>query len=392
MHYNSFERAIIQIANLFIRSDNYNFDLCINEVLEISGKMLKVERAFFLLFNSDRNTLRVSNEWVISPEYHSNVFCNDFYLDLNDFPFWRSLKIKPSTWILNSLENLPEFAFREKEGLMRDRVLSCLSVPVFDKGRIVGSLCYQTIEKEHAWSRAEIEFSESLSEITSSFIERAKGLLIKKWAEETSQEPDNCLNSLEVSITDMDELDLLSNATVSLLGLDTKAQIFSYAGQILYRLVKRGYVVINEYLPEENVLVTRHIYGFGNTINEISRLLGYRPIGKKYELIADIRDINIIKSSVLFKIEGGLHELTFGKVSKTKSKIAKALAGIKEIYGCGFHAKGRIFGTTSIFLTSYDNANIKVLESFMRIVSMALYRVFYLPGIDDQKKGKAGFS
>lgn len=361
-----------EISALFIKSSRHDFNLALNESLEKLGTLLNANRAFLFWVSPDFITIKITNEWVQTPLYHSSSAIQNTIQDYSQFPLWQEYLKNPGLWVLNSLSELPQEAFRERKELMNDNVLSCIVTPFYNGQKLAGCLGFEFITEEHYWSQQEKQIIKDYGDLVSAFVSRVKYPRQLDWETQKNENP--IAYKQEIFAEEPLKMQLLSDAAIKLMSFDSREQILEYAGETLHELIVDGYVVINELNEEKNVLITRYINGVNQTIEKGIKVLGFHPLGKEYPVIESHRSIGIIKSSVLHKIEGGLNELSFGAISKTKSKIIRALSGISEIYSCGFHAKGKIYGTATVFLRNNIKINLKLVESFLRMVSMAAYR------------------
>jgi PAS domain S-box-containing protein len=362
-----FEKVLTSISRLFILSDNLNSNSSINEALEKLGLTIEADRAYLCLF-TEKNTIRVGNEWVRESKYHSTAFVDRNDLDLRFFPFWETIMKDPRTWVVNSLDELPPEAFREKREISKDHAVSLVIVPVFIQNQLAGSLSFEFIEQEHKWRDYEIETLEHFAELISALLTRNRTLL-----HVDLEEKQMSTDSINPSIQE-DDIQFLSESAISLLSLDLKQHILEFAGEAIHKLMPNGLVVINELLPDEQILITRSMNGMNKIIDMGIRILGFHPVGHRY--VTDLNDeqYQIVRNSILHKIDGGLHQLSFGEISKTKCKFIRGLAGIKGIYSCGFTANGKVFGTVSLFAREHELKKMKLIESFIRMVSLALHR------------------
>jgi len=115
--------------------------------------------------------------------------------------------------------------------------------------------------------------------------------------------------------------------------------------------------------------------GLGKYSETLVHLTGRDPIGMSFK-VNDEEAIPNLLIGKLFKVPGGIQELTFGEIPRTIAHEVENLLGIDEIYGIGFSWGGRLYGSAMISTKSTSSLLKKkdTLEAFIHQSSMALQR------------------
>ncbi|PKN25513.1 MAG: hypothetical protein CVU64_19780, partial [Deltaproteobacteria bacterium HGW-Deltaproteobacteria-21] len=173
----------------------------------------------------------------------------------------------------------------------------------------------------------------------------------------------------------MQDLQFLSNTALDFLTLSSEANVYRYIGEKLREIVSELIVTVNSYDPASGSLVLRALVGLGKYNETLVHLLGRDPIGMSFKANDEEAMSNLLTGK-LFKVPGGIHELTFGEIPPGIAHEVEKILGIDEIYGIGFSWGGRLYGSAMISSKPTSSLLKKkdTLEAFIHQSSMALQR------------------
>jgi PAS domain S-box-containing protein len=169
-----------------------------------------------------------------------------------------------------------------------------------------------------------------------------------------------------------EQLRILSEAAINLISLK-KENIYEFIGDTAFALLKNCIVLVNSYDPDEQVLHTRCVKGFGIPMDLISKLIGKHPLNKTYPLAQNSSTYERILNAPVAKIEGGLPELALGVIPEPVARQIEKVTGTSNYYGCGLCADGKLYGTLILMLRNGVTVRPFILETLSRMASTALH-------------------
>ena len=135
-----------------------------------------------------------------------------------------------------------------------------------------------------------------------------------------------------------------------------------------------GIVTVCAFLRDRRAFRIEAIAGAGETLALVLGELGRDPLGMTFPVDAE-STCSDIASPVLNRLDGGLRELIFNRMSAADCRRAEAALDIGEVWVMGLGQGGRLFGSLSILLpTSLPLESPRVIETLVLIATGALMR------------------
>lgn len=134
------QKIISQISTDFVTVSATNLDEKINRMLQMSGKYYQVDRASLLIISPDKKKLAYTHEWCNKGVESAIGVVEDLAADA--FPWWAGQMKNNGIVHIPEVDLLPPEAGEEKKILKKYRISSLISVPVTDKGRVLGLLLF----------------------------------------------------------------------------------------------------------------------------------------------------------------------------------------------------------------------------------------------------------
>ncbi|MBD3405148.1 MAG: PAS domain S-box protein [Candidatus Lokiarchaeota archaeon] len=147
-------------------------DSSLSEVIREIGKSLGMDRVFIFMLHNKGQLLSRTHAWYAPDIKHSE----NPYQELNpdDFPFFYRVLINGEIIQLDTLDDIPSDAKKEKQLLELESVKSLLVIPVFMIDKPTGVISLGTIKESHKWTHEEVEFLESCSQLIGKALSKRK--------------------------------------------------------------------------------------------------------------------------------------------------------------------------------------------------------------------------
>jgi PAS domain S-box-containing protein len=143
-------------------------------------------------------------------------------------------------------------------------------------------------------------------------------------------------------------------------------------GKKIKRLFGIKEVAITEYNEKDKVLITRFTTLSNEENSNISKFLGERIIGLKTPVTDDT--YKKITSSIVSKVDS-FHDLTFGKIPETVSKMIKRMYGLEWFIGIALMQDEKLHGTMILAGSiEQDVPDKEILMTFIKITTTELSR------------------
>ena len=169
-----------------------------------------------------------------------------------------------------------------------------------------------------------------------------------------------------------ESLRFLAQAAVDLSDFDSSSNIYEYCAQALHRLSGGAIIIVNSVRPATGTLKTEAYAGIDAQDAEIKSYFGSSLVGTEYH---PDKTLDELLTGRLEQFNGGLHELTFGKIPLDASRRFEQILQIDEIYGTAFILDMQIFANALIIYTKGKQLQNKLaIETFVQQASIALQR------------------
>lgn len=168
-------------------------------------------------------------------------------------------------------------------------------------------------------------------------------------------------------------LSFISKATSDFVDFDTNEDIFEFVGKKIREMYPETIILINSFDENTSQTYLRNIIGFDKLYDKAKKILGYEPLGFRTQLSS--KAMNEALSGRLIDIQGGIEEISQGKIPGSICKILEKTFRLKQFYGIGFTQKGNLLGNAIIILRSNEHKiNADIVETFVNQASVAIHR------------------
>ncbi|OFX76914.1 MAG: hypothetical protein A2X12_09335 [Bacteroidetes bacterium GWE2_29_8] len=197
---------------------------------------------------------------------------------------------------------------------------------------------------------------------------------IKELEEENAKLKNIHSMSSDMEVDKEYNLKFLTQTANDLINSPFDDSIYNYIAEIIRKILPKSVVAINQIDDKKRTSTTKAFVGLQSFVEKTIQILGKHPNDIVYEMDNDFA-IQELKTGKLVKVDGGLHELTFGQMPKLICYAIEKTLGIGNIYAIGFVYSGVLYGNAIMILT--DNSDVKdviLLESFIYQASLILQK------------------
>ena len=156
-----FQMLISRISSEFVKVSELNLSEKIQEMLELSGQHLKVDRTFFIRMNENQNAYAWCNEGI-EPATESIPRLSE-----ETVPWWMKEMAATDLVDIESAESLPSEAAAERELLKSHGIKSVATIAVKNKGKLLGFLIFASMKNGTAFGKSHQELLRILANILS---------------------------------------------------------------------------------------------------------------------------------------------------------------------------------------------------------------------------------
>lgn len=188
------EKMVSAISGSFVNISATKINGTINQVLELLGDFLNVERSYIFLFSDDGQTMSVTHEWNLEGIEPQLPILQNY--PVSNLPFLMPSIRNMQHTCISDVAALPPEANREKAELQRQDIRSLLVVPfsLKDDGFANGFLGFDAVREKKAWTDQQIYLLKVVAEIIS-------GALEKQLVEREREQAENALKEREEQLS-----------------------------------------------------------------------------------------------------------------------------------------------------------------------------------------------
>jgi signal transduction histidine kinase len=168
----AFGNILATVSRDFINLPPEEIDQGIVEALHIAGEFTRVDRIYVFLLSQDGGVIADAYEWHaegVEPVVEK----------------WREVPLTGFSWIAATLsrgetlhvphvETLPPEANVDREALLEMGIRSFVSVPMMDRGAMIGFLGFESVGSEASWSEEDVTLLGLLGEIIVNVLDRER--------------------------------------------------------------------------------------------------------------------------------------------------------------------------------------------------------------------------
>ena len=170
---------------------------------------------------------------------------------------------------------------------------------------------------------------------------------------------------------------IVDDALVALIGADDEADVYAAVVAAVHEILPGSIAVSATLFPEDDTFRVTHAAGLHRYLGAISKLAGFDPRRISYQSSElSPEDIAIYRSGRLHRLEGGVHELTLGRVSEPASTAIQRLLGVSSVYVIGYAWGDFHYGTLSVGAGKEDSpARRETIETLVHQATIAIRRL-----------------
>ncbi len=158
-----FQGMIADISTDFISADSENMSIKVKVFLERVAAFFEVDRCYLIHANDENSRMRMAYEWC-AKGVKSNMKAVS-RLRPTDLPWWYKEFSENREVIINSVEDLPKSATKERATFSQQDIKSIVSVPILLREQNFGALCLDSVKMPRNWSKNELNLLKILTNI-----------------------------------------------------------------------------------------------------------------------------------------------------------------------------------------------------------------------------------
>lgn len=164
-----FEELLTNLSFNFIRLNNENIDLAINNALEQIGRFIRADRSYLYMFSENNSKVSLVYEWC--GEGIRSMKDEFVLVDTSLFPWWMQKLMRFESIIISSVPDLPLQAVTEKEMFMHQGVKSLIAVPMVYGDKLLGFMGFDSLSQ---YRKSDQESTKLLKMVSSMIINALK--------------------------------------------------------------------------------------------------------------------------------------------------------------------------------------------------------------------------
>ncbi len=171
----------------------------------------------------------------------------------------------------------------------------------------------------------------------------------------------------------VNDLTFLSESVKELVGLTSAQEIYHFIGLKMKEIIGDSYIAVHSYDALTNLFTIENLFGVGNKLNILSKILGRSPQKMSFAIQKD--SMTIFRKRKLIPLGGNLEQITKGNIpNKISNSLIKSLK-IEKAFTIALMDKDRLLGGIIIALRKdNDIRNYELIETFVNQISVALLR------------------
>lgn len=173
-----FEQLLISVSSGFIDVQLEDIDAAVVKALEEICELFELDRSYVDIFDEQKGTSTILYEWARYPEL-LEASTDLVTIRTQDYLWWEYMHSNDVPVIVNTMSELPEMAWKEREYYERKHILSDVEVKISYGGGVLGFLGFSTSRLEKSWLAEEIRLFKVLADIIG-------GMLYRKATEENN--------------------------------------------------------------------------------------------------------------------------------------------------------------------------------------------------------------
>ena len=173
----------------------------------------------------------------------------------------------------------------------------------------------------------------------------------------------------------VNEMNFLYKTTLDFIQLDPKGDIYRLIGDKLKEIIGDSIILVNSYDKVSDSIHVRALEGVvGEKIRKALKIIGKDIFAMSFPIINEEVRNTLIRGE-LFKIPGGLYELSFEQIPKGICNILEKFLNVGEIYFSSFTRGKELFGNIIIIMPKgIELQNREFINTFIKQAAIALQK------------------
>lgn len=164
-----FEMLLSELSTTFINVPHDQIDSEIEHALERLVKLLGFERAS--LYQAVEGGIRITHSWAVD----GSEPMQQLFLTENEVPwYFDAIKNKQKIVVMNSLDDLPPEAARDKEFMKKHGIRSSINLPLVAGGEYIGTVGFGSLSTERTFPQSLVQRIRLIGAIFSNALQRKK--------------------------------------------------------------------------------------------------------------------------------------------------------------------------------------------------------------------------
>jgi len=169
-HRLEFENMVAKISATFVNLPSGDIKTGINKAIEITGKLLKADRSYILLFNKDGTHFTVTNEWCAARVSSQKERNKNF--PVAKVPWWVE-KARTNRYLyIEDVQLMPVEAQIDKEEFMRQEIQSNLAIPLKAGDTVIGIFGFDQVRDKHTFKIDHLNLLTVIAELIANAVSR----------------------------------------------------------------------------------------------------------------------------------------------------------------------------------------------------------------------------
>ncbi|MCB9023559.1 MAG: PAS domain S-box protein [Lentimicrobiaceae bacterium] len=182
--------------------------------------------------------------------------------------------------------------------------------------------------------------------------------------------------------------EFLSQASLAFLEMDDNENIYDFIGLKIAELAQNCIVLVTSFDENTQVMTSQSLFGIHKMLDKVLKVIGQHPVGMSVKLTPERKQEVLLQKLTTRK---DLFELLSGALNKFTCNALEKIFDIGTIYEMGFARRNYLLGDVTIITPSnYQLEKVKIIESFVKIASVALHRRLVIKDVQNSEESYRG--
>ncbi len=166
------ELRITRISTQLVNAGTEEIDTVIQGALRDIAEFVGADRAYLFMYSDDQHFISNTHEWCregIKPQIESLR-----HVSSHVFPWFNAQILKNEVVAIGRLDDLPDDASAEKEGLAAQNITSLLGVPMKLRGVVTGFVGFDAVRETIAWNDEDVTVLRLVGDMFANVLDRLR--------------------------------------------------------------------------------------------------------------------------------------------------------------------------------------------------------------------------